>query len=113
MTSLSFVGAEGEQLMLLPLLGRQADAWHAYGSLRALLRKSKIIDEHAERAGRDPGKILRSTSLSLSRPWDDVRHKVEEASKAGFGYLLVSWPSEGRRHLETFVEKVMPELAAV
>jgi F420-dependent oxidoreductase-like protein len=104
-----WIGAEGEQLML-PIVGRQADAWHAYGSPTSLTRKSKLIDEHARRAGRDPKAILRSSSLSLSRSWDDVRKHAERLAAAGFGYLVVSWPSEGRRHLEHFVTNIMPDL---
>ncbi len=106
-----WVGASGEQLML-PIVGRQADAWHAFGSLDQMTRKSRIVDEHAERAGRDPKSILRSCSLSLSEPWDGVRRKAEGLRKAGFGYLVVSWPSEGQRRLQEFVTKVMPELAS-
>ncbi len=107
-----WIGAEGEQLML-PIVGRQADAWHAYGSWTALARKSKIVDEHARRAGRDPTAILRSSSLSLSRSWDEVRQSAGRMAAAGFGYLVVSWPSEGKRRLEEFVEKVMPELGSL
>ena len=107
-----WIGAEGEQLML-PIVGRQADAWHAYGSATALARKSKLIDEHAKRAGRDPKAILRSSSLSLSRSWDEVRKSAERMAAAGFSYLVVSWPSEGRGHLEDFVTKAMPDLRAL
>src|SRR5207237_6720886 len=107
-----WIGAEGEQLML-PIVGRQADAWHAYGSPTSLARKSKLIDEHAQRAGRDPKAILRSSSLSLSRSWDEVRKHAERLAGAGLGYLVVSWPSEGRRHLEHFVTKLMPDLRAL
>ena len=106
-----WIGASGEQLML-PIVGRQADAWHAFGSLDGLERKSRIIDEHARSAGRDPRSIVRSASLSLSQPWDRVRRHVDALEKAGFTYLVVSWPSEGRGRLEEFVEKVKPEIGA-
>lgn len=106
-----WIGASGEQLML-PIVGRQADVWHAFGSSDHLERKSRIIDEHAERAGRDPRAIVRSTSLSLSQPWDRVRRHVDALQRAGFSYLVVSWPSEGRGRLEEFVERIRPEIAA-
>jgi F420-dependent oxidoreductase-like protein len=106
-----WIGASGEQLML-PLVGRQADVWHAFGSLDNLARKSKIVDEAAQRAGRDPQAIVRSTSLSLSQPWDQVRKEVDGLERAGFRYLVVSWPSEGRGRLEEFVEKIKPSIAA-
>jgi F420-dependent oxidoreductase-like protein len=107
-----WIGAEGEQLML-PIVGRQADFWHAFGSPDSLARKSRIVDEHAARAGRDPARIGRSASLSLSEPWAEVRRRAETLRCAGFSYLVVSWPSEGRKRLEQFVEKVMPELRAL
>jgi len=105
-----WIGAGGEQLML-PIVARQADAWHAFGSDDALARKSRLLDQLAEKAGRDPKAILRSASISLSRPWDQVRRRGAQLREAGFGYLIAEWPSEGKRRLDEFVEKVMPELA--
>jgi F420-dependent oxidoreductase-like protein len=105
-----WIGAGGEQLML-PVVARQADAWHAFGSEESMARKSRLLDQLAEKAGRDPKAILRSASLSLSRPWDQVRRRAAELRGAGFAYLIAEWPSEGKRRLEEFVEKVMPELA--
>jgi len=106
-----WIGAGGEQLML-PIVARQADAWHAFGSDDSLARKSRLLDQLAEKAGRDPKAILRSASLSLSRPWDQVRRRAAQLRAAGFAYLIAEWPSEGKRRLAEFVEKVMPELAA-
>ena len=105
-----WIGAGGEQLML-PIVARQADAWHAFGSDDSLARKSRLLDQMAEKAGRDPKTILRSASLSLSRPWDQVRRRAAQLRAAGFAYLIAEWPSEGKRRLDEFVEKVMPELA--
>jgi F420-dependent oxidoreductase-like protein len=106
-----WIGASGEKLML-PIVARQADAWHAFGSAQGLARKSSLLDELARKAGRDPGRILRSTSLSISEPWDHVRRRAEALRKAGFSYLVVDWPSEGKGRLEEFVETVMPELSS-
>lgn len=104
-----WIGAGGEQLML-PIVARQADAWHAFGSQETLAAKSRLLDQLAEKAGRDPKKILRSASLSLSRPWDQVRRRATNLRQAGFGYLVAEWPSEGKGRLEEFVANVMPEL---
>ena len=104
-----WIGASGEQLML-PIVARQADAWHAFGSDQSMVRKSRLLDDLAEKAGRDPKAILRSASLSLSRPWDQVRRRAAQLREAGFGYAIAEWPSEGKRRLDEFVEKVMPEL---
>jgi F420-dependent oxidoreductase-like protein len=106
-----WIGAGGEQLML-PIVARQADAWHAFGSEDSMVRKSRLLDQLAEKAGRDPKAILRSASLSLSRPWDQVRRRAAQLRAAGFGYLIAEWPSEGKGRLNEFVEKVMPELVA-
>src|SRR5437762_3405278 len=71
---------------------------------------SRVLDQLAEKAGRDPKRILRSASLSLSRPWDQVRRRAAHLQDAGFGYLIAEWPSEGKRRLDEFADKVMPEL---
>src|SRR3982074_834429 len=48
-----WIGAGGEQLML-PIVARQADAWHAFGSDDSLARKSNLLDQLAEKEGRGP-----------------------------------------------------------
>jgi F420-dependent oxidoreductase-like protein len=106
-----WIGAGGEQLML-PIVARQADAWHAFGSEDSMARKSRLLDQLADKAGRDPKAILRSASISLSRPWDQVRRRAAHLREAGFGCLIAEWPSEGKGRLDEFVAKVMPELAA-
>jgi F420-dependent oxidoreductase-like protein len=104
-----WIGASGEQLML-PIVARQADAWHAFGSEESMARKSQLLDQLAEKAGRDPKAILRSASLSLSRPWDQVRRRAAQLRQAGFSYLVIDWPSEGKPRLDEFIKNVMPEL---
>lgn len=104
-----WIGAGGEQLML-PLVARHADVWHGFGSPEDIRRRSRIIDEHAEKAGRDPSDIARATALSISESWDEIRNQIDALRGAGVSYLTVSWPSEGRPRLEEFVEKVVPEL---
>ncbi|GAC1479172.1 MAG: hypothetical protein PVSMB9_02460 [Candidatus Dormibacteria bacterium] len=105
-----WIGASGEQLML-PIVARQADAWHAFGSADSMARKSKLLDEYAQKAGRDPKAILRSSSLSISEPLDHARRKAERLREEGFGYLVVSWPAEGRARVEEFARTVVPSLA--
>ncbi len=103
-----WIGAGGERLTL-PIAARQADVWHTYGSVQELERKSKLLDRHAQQSGRDPSSIVRATSLSISERWEHVRARVDALRAAGFAYLHVSWPSEGRGRLEEFVERVMPD----
>lgn len=105
-----WIGATGEKVML-PLVARHADVWHGFGSNRDLARKSAILDQAAEAAGRDPAEIGRSTNLSISESWDEVRRDAEELQAAGFDHLIVSWPSEGRGRVEEFAGTVMRELA--
>ncbi len=105
-----WIGATGEKVML-PLVARHADVWHGFGSTESLARKSAIVDRAAEAAGRDPAAIGRSTSLSISEPWDEVRRVAEGLRDAGFDHLIASWPAEGLVRVEEFAAKVMPELA--
>jgi len=104
-----WVGAMGEKVML-PLAARHADVWHCFGSTSDLARKSAIIDRAAEAAGRDPAEIGRSTNLSISESWDEVRRQAEELRAVGFTHLIASWPAEGMARVEEFAADVMPEL---
>lgn len=104
-----WIGASGEKVML-PLAARHADVWHGFGSTSELVRKSGLIDRFAEKAGRDPADIGRSTDLSISEPWDQVRRRAEQLRDGGFTHLIASWPAEGYRRVEEFVGAVMPEL---
>jgi F420-dependent oxidoreductase-like protein len=104
-----WIGASGERRML-PLAARHADAWHSFGSLADMRRKSALLDRLAEEAGRDPAAILRASSLSLSGDLDEVRRTAERWQEAGFGYLVCGWPSEGQGRVEEFVERVLPAL---
>jgi F420-dependent oxidoreductase-like protein len=104
-----WIGGGGER-KLMPLAARKADVWHGFGSVPELTRKSRLLDRLAEEHGRDPATIRRSTSLSLSEPWDEVRRDVEAKHDAGFEILVASWPSEGRPRIEEFAAKVLPDL---
>lgn len=107
-----WIGASGERLML-PVVGRQADAWHTWGTPEELRQKAAIVDRAAEEAGRDPARILRAVGLSISEPWDEVRRLMEGLIEAGATYFTVDWPSEGLGRLEEFVERVMPDFQSV
>jgi len=106
-----WIGASGEQRML-PLVGRVADAWHCFAAPDDMARKWAIVAAAAEAAGRDPASILRATNLSLSEPWDEVRRSAEAHRRAGVGYLVCSWPTEGQARMEEFVDQILPELVA-
>ncbi|MEX0659239.1 MAG: TIGR03560 family F420-dependent LLM class oxidoreductase [Egibacteraceae bacterium] len=96
---------------MLPLVARAADVWHTFGAPADLARKSRIVDEHAERAGRDPAAIRRATNLSISGTAATIRRDAEQRAEVGFDYLIASWPEQGRGQVERFVEEVVPALA--
>ncbi|MGH8959156.1 MAG: LLM class flavin-dependent oxidoreductase [Acidimicrobiia bacterium] len=104
-----WIGANGPQLGL-PLAGRQADVWHGWGE--GYVRKWDVVRRSAEKAGRDPETIGRSTSLSISEPWAEVRRAFDQYQKHGVSYVIVEWPTEGRSRLEEFIDQVMPDLAS-
>ncbi|HVL98947.1 MAG TPA: TIGR03560 family F420-dependent LLM class oxidoreductase [Egibacteraceae bacterium] len=106
-----WIGASGAQRML-PLAARTADVWHTFGSPAELARKARIVDEHAERAGRDPAAIRRATNVSLSQPPAAIRRDVEQRAERGFDYLIASWPEEGQGRVECFVEEIAHPLAS-
>jgi alkanesulfonate monooxygenase SsuD/methylene tetrahydromethanopterin reductase-like flavin-dependent oxidoreductase (luciferase family) len=105
-----WIGADGERLML-PIVARQADAWHGFGSEDSMIAKSQLLSRLAEQAGRDPKQILRSASLSLSRSAEQIRRRADQLGKAGFDYMIAEWPSEGKARLEEFASRVLPQLA--
>lgn len=107
-----WIGGSGRNLML-PLVARRADVWHGFGSVAELERKSRLIDELAAEAGRDPASIRRTTSLSISEPWSEVRARARRLAEAGFSCLVVEWPTEGEGRVEEFARAVMPEIAAL
>lgn len=100
-----WVGASGEQVTI-PIAARHADAWHTFGSVDTLKRRARILDDAATKAGRDPATIMRSTMLSISEPWDEVEQRARANDDAGFSYLIVSWPGEGRARVEEFLDEV-------
>lgn len=101
-----WIGGSGEKLML-PLIARHADIWHAGGSLETLERKSALIDRHAEAAGRDPKDIGRASYLAASEPFDVAKRRRDDLEAAGFDYVVVSWPAEGLERMDPFVSEVM------
>jgi alkanesulfonate monooxygenase SsuD/methylene tetrahydromethanopterin reductase-like flavin-dependent oxidoreductase (luciferase family) len=104
-----WIGGSGRR-RTLPLAARFADAWHTYGSPEQLAALSRHLDELAREVGRDPKSIVRSSSLSLSEPWDEVRRNAEAMRDAGVDYLICGWPGEGADRVAAFARDVMPEL---
>ncbi len=102
-----WVGGGGERRML-PAVARMADMWHGFGQVEDLTRKSKLIDEFAEQAGRNPSAIGRASDLSISERRVEVEGRIESLAEAGFSYLTVSWPELGQARVEEFARELMP-----
>lgn len=96
-----WIGASGEARML-PLAGRVADVWHCFGDAEVLSRKWEIVAEAARRAGRDPERITRAGSVSISGGLGAAAREVEAQSSAGTSYLIAGWPEEGAGRVEEF-----------
>ncbi|HUX70048.1 MAG TPA: LLM class F420-dependent oxidoreductase [Cellulomonadaceae bacterium] len=57
------VGGGGER-KTLRVVAEHADAWHSFGDLATLTRKSAILDEHGAVVGRDTSVVERSVAVS-------------------------------------------------
>ena len=88
-------------------MARYADAWHAFGDVDTLGPKSQRLSAMCDDAGRDPATLLRSASLSIEGSVDDARAQIDAWRDAGFGYLIVGWPSGGRAQVEEFARAVL------
>jgi F420-dependent oxidoreductase-like protein len=100
-----WIGASGEKRMM-PIAARYADVWHCFGPPQYLEKKSRLLSEMAEKAGRDPREIRRAASLSL----DDVDAALREIDAwraIGFDYLVCGWPGAGRPQIEAFAERAI------
>jgi probable F420-dependent oxidoreductase len=103
-----WIGGSGERLTL-PVVARTADVWHGTGPLQELVRKSRLIDEHASKVARDPADIRRATRIALSGPRLQIEANMRALGRAGFSYLTIEWPPEGPRRVESFALDVLPE----
>jgi F420-dependent oxidoreductase-like protein len=103
-----WIGAQGEQLML-PIVARRADVWHAWADPPSYRRKSELLDRLAEKAGRDPATIRRATSISLEDPDDHIRRRIEEYAEIGVTYVYAGWPAPGERRVEEFARRILSD----
>jgi alkanesulfonate monooxygenase SsuD/methylene tetrahydromethanopterin reductase-like flavin-dependent oxidoreductase (luciferase family) len=101
-----WIGASGEKRMM-PIAAKYADAWHSWGSPESMGEKSQRLSAMAEKAGRDPGEILRASSLSIEDDLDDIARNIDAWEAAGFGYLVCGWPGEGRGPVEAFAKRFL------
>ena len=91
----------------MPIAARYADVWHCGGDTETLIRKSRLMDELCERAGRDPATLRRASSLSLEPSHDEIAARIEALEEAGFSYMMCGWPPQGRPVVEAFAERFL------
>ena len=99
----------GEHLMLR-VVARQADVWHASAPLDDMRRKSALLDRYAHEAGRDPAAIARAGSIQLAWSDDEIRRTARGFREAGFSHLVCAWNSADLERLDAFGQTVLPEL---
>lgn len=59
------IGGGGER-KTLRVVAEHADAWHSFGDLETLVRKSAILDQHGVDVGRDASAVERSVAVTGS-----------------------------------------------
>jgi alkanesulfonate monooxygenase SsuD/methylene tetrahydromethanopterin reductase-like flavin-dependent oxidoreductase (luciferase family) len=80
------IGGSGEKVMLR-LVAQHAKIWHAFGDVETIAHKGRVLDEWCAKLDRDPGEIIRSTTLRDAVTPELVRDYVE---KAGMHELVAS-----------------------
>jgi F420-dependent oxidoreductase-like protein len=58
------IGGSGERVTLR-IVAKHADHWNVWGGPKVLARKTKVLEEHCAKAGRDPAGIARSVNMPL------------------------------------------------
>jgi F420-dependent oxidoreductase-like protein len=71
------IGGSGER-KTLRLVAQYADACNVFGDATSVTRSMKVLDEHCERLGRDPGEICRTRlgTLVLGRTVEEATAKI-------------------------------------
>lgn len=105
-----WIGGSGPQ-RTIPLVAKYADVWHT-NRLDGYTAKSALIDQLAEKEGRDPASITRAASLSISESLDEVKRNLEQRISLGIEYLICGWPGQGRSRVEEFWTEVAPEFVS-
>jgi len=106
-----WIGGSGRR-RTLPLVARYADVWHS-GPGPEYADLSAEVDRQCQAIGRDPGCILRASSLSLSPDsFDEIEPNLQRLQELGVGYVTCGWPGQGRPRIEEFATRIMPRFAS-
>ncbi|HWS57193.1 MAG TPA: LLM class F420-dependent oxidoreductase [Actinotalea sp.] len=76
------IGGGGER-KTLRVVAQHADAWHSFGDVATLRRKSAILDEHGAAVGRDTATLV-ERSVGVSKPPSMVAAELVEAGVSLF-----------------------------
>jgi alkanesulfonate monooxygenase SsuD/methylene tetrahydromethanopterin reductase-like flavin-dependent oxidoreductase (luciferase family) len=90
------IGAKGEKRML-GVVAQYADLWNAWGTPDLIAHKSKVLDEHCARIGRDPAAIQRTaqalTVVGGTRP--DIDRPVIGGSRVELADTMAEYRAIG------------------
>jgi alkanesulfonate monooxygenase SsuD/methylene tetrahydromethanopterin reductase-like flavin-dependent oxidoreductase (luciferase family) len=90
------IGAKGEKRML-GVVARYADLWNAWGTPDLIAHKSKVLDEHCARIGRDPSEIQRTAQALtvVGREKPDSERPIIGGSPAELADTLAQYQAIG------------------
>jgi alkanesulfonate monooxygenase SsuD/methylene tetrahydromethanopterin reductase-like flavin-dependent oxidoreductase (luciferase family) len=90
------IGAKGEKRML-GVVARYADLWNAWGAPDLIAHKSKVLDEHCARIGRDPSEIQRTAQALtvVGREKPDSERPIIGGSRAELADALAEYQAIG------------------
>ncbi|AEE46422.1 LLM class F420-dependent oxidoreductase [Cellulomonas fimi] len=71
------IGGGGER-KTLRIVAEHADAWHSFGDVETLRRKSAILDEHGSAVGRDTASLV-ERSIGVGAPPEEVADELVQA----------------------------------
>jgi F420-dependent oxidoreductase-like protein len=104
------IGASGEN-MALGIVARHAQMWNSFGTPEVFRHKIERLNDHCERAGRDPATIEKSVLLSSQFPLNEARRQIDEYAAAGVTHLIFSLSASAnsdREFVRRFAEEIIP-----
>jgi alkanesulfonate monooxygenase SsuD/methylene tetrahydromethanopterin reductase-like flavin-dependent oxidoreductase (luciferase family) len=102
------IGGGGEK-KTLRLVAQYAEEWNVWGDPGVLAAKSKVLDEHCERLGRDPATIARSAQALLFLCDDDAQAAKLRERPIGRP-TLIGTPAQLQDQLQGYVDAGVDEL---
>jgi F420-dependent oxidoreductase-like protein len=104
------IGASGEN-MALGIVARHAQMWNSFGTPEVFRHKIERLNDHCERAGRDPATIEKSVLLSGQFPLNEAHRQIDEYAAAGVTHLIFSLSASvnsDREFVRRFAEEIIP-----